>query len=357
MKTEAIQKKLLDWYTLTARSLPWRGLEDAYAIWISEVMLQQTQVETVIPYFMHWMRTFPDVLTLADAPADQVLKLWEGLGYYTRARNIHKAARIIVNEYGGHLPGSVAELRKLPGIGAYIAGAIASIAFSQHEPALDGNGMRVLSRLEKYQVPVNTTAGRKYLTEMLRGLLPSGQAGRFNQAFMDLGALVCLPRSPRCDVCPLSQECLARQEGVQEDLPIKNKRKAGPLYQVVAAVIREETRVLIDKRQTDGLLGGLWEFPGGKVDRDESYQQALVREIKEELGVAIAVGDKLGEYAHAYTHFKVNVHAFYAHITAGHPQALVSECIEWVEIDQLEKYPMGKVDRSISTDLKNHISV
>lgn len=356
MKIALIRKKLLDWYRLNARSLPWRNTEDAYAIWVSEVMLQQTQVGTVVPYFTKWMRNFPDIRTLAEAPIDQVMKAWEGLGYYSRARNLQAAACDIIEHFDGQIPKDAAELRKLPGVGDYIAGAIASIAFKQPEPALDGNGMRVLARLSNYQQPVNTSEGKRHLTHILRELLPRDEAGSFNQAIMDLGSGVCLVRQPRCDACPINTACLAKEFSLQEKLPVKNKKKPTPHYQVAAAVMLKKKSVLIAKRRPEGLLGGLWEFPGGKLVEGETLQQALVREIMEELGVQIGVGEKIGEYAHAYTHYRVNVHAFYASIHSGSPQALAAECIKWVAIENLDDYPMGKVDRWISNDLMKIVS-
>lgn len=351
MKTRTIQKCLLDWYRRDARTLPWRGAQDPYAVWVSEVMLQQTRVETVIPYYERWMRAFPDVASLARAPQDKVLKQWEGLGYYSRARNLHKAAAMILRDHGGDLPDTAEKLRELPGVGDYIAGAIASIAFGQHEPALDGNGLRVLARLRGYELPVNTARGKRDLGELLRSLLPVGVAGEFNQAIMDLGAGVCLPRSPRCDDCPLAGVCAAFAQGCQGELPVRKDKKVNPHYEVVAAVIVEDGRALIDKRSPDGLLGGLWEFPGGKVEEGEGLSQALERELCEELGVRARAGEELGVYRHAYTHFSVTVHTFFTVITGGTPRALQAEKVEWVEIARLKDYPMGKVDRSISSDL------
>jgi len=216
--------------------------------------------------------------------------------------------------------------------------------------------MRVLARLKGYDQPADTSQGKKALGGVLRSLLPDGEAGVFNQALMDLGAGVCLPRRPRCEVCPLAEECLARQQGRQNDLPVRTPKKTLPHYQVAAAVIHDGGRVLIDKRSPDGLLGGLWEFPGGKVEAGESLGQALERELLEELGVRVSMGKKLGVYRHAYTHFSVTVHAFFAGITTGTPRALQAESVAWVEIERLGDFPMGKVDRSISNDLTSILS-
>lgn len=314
-------------------------------------MLQQTRVETVIPYYQRWMAAFPDLSSLAQASDTQVLQLWEGLGYYQRARNLIKTARLLVEQCQGNFPRTIQELKKLPGVGDYVAGAIASIAFGMDEIALDGNGLRVMARLTEFRLPVNTAAGKAALGEVMREMLPRGKAGDFNQAVMDLGSLICTPRHPDCQRCPLRPACAAFRNGSQDVFPAKERKAPVPHYMVVAAVIRRCDRVLIDKRKADGLLGGLWEFPGGKVESGEDFSTALAREIKEELGVELKVGDEIGLYRHAYTHFKVTVHVFTGEITAGEPRALEAEQIEWAAIPELTQYPMGKVDRLISLSL------
>ncbi|MCJ7518053.1 MAG: A/G-specific adenine glycosylase [Anaerolineaceae bacterium] len=353
MNPVTIRKKLLAWYRKNGRCLPWRGAADPYKVWISEVMLQQTQVETVIPYYVSWMERFPDLTALAAAEEQDVLMKWEGLGYYTRARNILRCARVLDQDFGGKLPEDIDKLKTLPGIGTYIAGAIASIAFQIKAPALDGNLKRVLTRLTEFRLQVNDEKNARVLRVLLMELLPDIKPGDFNQAFMDLGAMICLPRSPLCESCPLTVECMAYQKGCQNELPVKTKKAKNPHYQVVAAVMRNDTKVLIDKRNARGLLGGLWEFPGGKVEDGESLTEALRREISEELGVKIEIGESLASYKHAYTHYKVTVHSFNARILEGNPHAKQSEQIEWVDISRLGDYPMGKVDRLISLDLQN----
>ena len=342
---------LLSWYDMNARSLPWRGHRDPYAVWISEIMLQQTRVETVIPYFLRWMGRFQSVAALAASSEQEVLNAWEGLGYYSRARSILKAAQMIVEQYGGILPQSREELQKLPGLGRYTAAAIASIAFGRDEVVLDGNVKRVLSRCFNFRVAIDTPAGEKLLWQLAEGLLPSGKAGDYNQAVMDLGATICTPRLPKCGKCPVSTLCQANLLGLQAELPVVSEKKPIPHYIVTAAVIRRDERVLIAKRSSKGLLGGLWEFPGGKVETGESFEAALQREILEELDTDIDVGEKLGTYRHAYTHFKVTLHAFHAQLVGKEPEALEASELAWVEPKRLGDYPMGKIDRMISNDL------
>ncbi len=342
---------MAQWYQSHSRDLPWRATNDPYRIWISEVMLQQTRVDTVIPYYAKWMAAFPDLESLFRAGEQEVLQLWEGLGYYSRARNLVKAARVLITEYQGRFPVTVEELRKLPGVGEYMAGALASIAMGRDEIALDGNGLRVIARLVEYSTPINIPISKQEIGDIMRQMLPPGRAGDFNQAIMDLGSLICTPKNPHCASCPLRSECRAFRQGKPEAYPIKARKAPIPHYVVVAAVIREENRVLIDKRRADGLLGGLWEFPGGKVETGEDLPGALKREILEELGVSLIVENEIGQYKHAYTHYRVTVHVFNGRIPRGEPRALEADEIRWVDISDLDQFPMGKVDRLISRAL------
>ncbi len=350
MPTE-FARRLLDWYGQHARQLPWRGHADPYAVWISEIMLQQTRVETVIPYFERWMSRFPTIQALAQADEQEVLHTWEGLGYYSRARNLHRAARDVMTRFDGQLPASLTDLESLPGIGRYTAGAIASMAFGLDAPALDGNLRRVLARVFDLDMPIRSPLGQETLDRLLVEHLPPGQAGDFNQALMDLGATLCLPRSPDCGRCPIMELCQARQLGVQEERPVTAERRAVPHYTVTAAVIQRGGQVLIAQRKPDGLLGGMWEFPGGKQEPGESLTDCLEREILEEMDATIAVGAELGVFRHAYTHFKVTLHAFYCALTGGEPRAVEVSDIRWVRLDELAAFPMGKIDRQISRHL------
>lgn len=346
-----ISRKLLDWYEQNKRSLPWRDHPDPYHIWVSEIMAQQTRLETVIPYYQRWLQRFPDIRSLAQADQNEVLHLWEGLGYYSRARNLHAAAQQVLEKYDGRLPSNLEQLIALPGIGRYTAGAITSLAFGQDQPLVDGNVKRVLSRIYNLQEAVDTGAGEKQVWALARQLLPPGRAADFNQALMDLGAMVCLPRNPRCDVCPLADDCQANQLGLQEELPHRKPKVEVPHHTVTGAVIRQGDRVLIAQRPADGLLGGMWEFPGGKQEDGESLPACLQREIMEELGVKVEVGAMLGTFRHAYTHFKVTLHAFDCRLNGGQPQPLEAQALVWVELPQLANYPMGKIDRQIAEKL------
>ncbi len=348
-------KLLLRWYSHNARVLPWRGASDPYAVWVSEIMLQQTRVETVIPYFQKWMRRFPTLQALAVSNEQEVLKVWEGLGYYGRARNLLMAARIVLQDHAGILPGETRQLRELPGIGSYIAAAIASIAFGKGVAALDANGERVLARFYAVSQPVNTPAGKKVLSGLAGSLIPPGRAGDFNQALMDLGSLVCTPQRPRCETCPLAAACQAFMHGLQASLPMKTKKASVPHYQVAAAVILRDGRYLITRRPSNGLLGGMWEFPGGKLEPGEDLPACLKREIMEELGTRIRVGEELGVFEHAYTHFSVTVHAFYCRLTGRKPQPLQVSDLRWVKAAEMHDFPMGKVDRLISRVIETNV--
>ncbi len=279
-----------------------------------------------------------------------MLAAWEGLGYYSRARNLQRAAQFVMQKYRGELPGEVSALRRLPGVGRYTAGAIASIAFGLDEPALDGNIRRVLARLFNVSEPARSPGGEKRLWELATANLPAGRAGDYNQALMDLGAAICTPRNPDCAACPLLEMCQAAALGIQEQRPVMAAKSPIPHYTVTAGVIERQGQVLITQRPPQGLLGGLWEFPGGKINPGEDLTDCLKREICEELGVDIHVGKQFGAYRHAYTHFRVTLFAFCCQLSEGRlPEPLQVHDLRWVEPIELSNYPMGKIDRQIAT--------
>jgi A/G-specific adenine glycosylase len=349
-------KPLLAWFRKSARPMPWRGINDPYAIWVSEIMLQQTRVETVIPYFQNWMMRFPTIEVLAMASEQDVLSLWEGLGYYSRARNLHRAARKVVENHGGELPRDLDLLRCLPGVGVYTAAAIASLAFGMDIAAVDGNIRRVISRLFDVTEVADSPAGKKKLQSLADEHLPEGRAGDYNQALMDLGATICLPRKPDCRNCPVAKFCLALANGTQEERPVMKPKPEVPHVTVTAAVIQREDEVLLAQRPSNGLLGGMWEFPGGKQEPGESLSACLEREIREELGVGIQVGVEIGVFRHAYTHFRVTLHAFICSLDGNMPRAIEVQDVRWVELGELEKYPMGKIDRQIAKILITNVT-
>ena len=350
--TTQFARQLLDWYAENARELPWRGHPDPYAVWVSEIMLQQTRVETVIPYFQRWLERFQTVSALANAPQGEVLSLWEGLGYYSRARNLHKAARQVVSKFKGEIPQDIKNLTTLPGIGRYTAAAIASIAFGKNEPALDGNIRRVLSRVFNVTDPTRSSPGERLLWSLAEEHLPPGQAGDFNQAMMDLGATICLPKKPDCPTCPVMAICQAHALGIQEKRPVPRTKAKIPHHTVTAAVIQQDNKVMIVQRPQDGLLGGMWEFPGGKREPGEELAACLRREIIEELGAEIKIRSPFGIFKHAYTHFRVTLHAFLCTLNGSQPQLKEHTDLRWVLPEDLDEFPMGKIDRQIANKLR-----
>ncbi len=346
------------WWDAGHADLPWRRTRDPYAVWVAEIMLQQTQIAAVIPYYERWLARFPTVEALATAPLDDVLKVWEGLGYYSRARNLYAAARVVVEQYGGKLPRTVSELTKLPGIGRYTAGAIASIAFDVPAPVLDGNVVRVLSRVFDVDEDVTRPATRRRLWQLAEAVLPAVRPGDFNEALMELGQQICLPQNPRCLICPLAAVCLARQRGTQPERPVRPPRRRTPHFDVVAAVIWRDGapsaggRFLIAQRPLDGLLGGLWEFPGGKVEMGETPAAALRREIREELALEIEPGEPLAPVAHAYTHFRITLLPIHATYVSGEPQHLGVIDHAWVKLNEVDQYAFAVTDRKIIAQLR-----
>jgi A/G-specific adenine glycosylase len=320
-------KRLLAWFRRGARDLPWRRTKDPYAIWVSEVMLQQTQIATAIPYFERWMRRFPTVRELGRADLDEVLKAWEGLGYYARARNLHKAAASLKA-----LPRTAEEWRALPGVGAYTAAAIASIAHGERVAVFDGNVRRVLSRL-----------GAADASEAPK---PRGKPGDYNQALMELGQRICTPRAPRCGQCPLAADCKARASGDPERWPSKKPKKEVPHQEVAIGVIWKGDRVYVQRRREEGLLGGLWEFPGGKRERVESYEEALRREIQEETGFRVDVGPFLTTVKHRYSHFSVELHSFHCFHKKGTAPG------RWVTLEEIAELAMPKANLRILDELR-----
>lgn len=352
-----IAEPLLAWYDANKADLPWRGAPP-YHVWLSEIMLQQTQIDTVIPYYERFLQAYPTIHELAAAPLDDVLKQWEGLGYYSRARNLHKTAKIVSQDMNGEFPRTAEELKALPGIGAYTSGAVASIAFGESVPVVDGNVIRVLSRLCDIDEDVTQTSTKNKFWAIATDLVPEKRAGDYNQALMELGQKICTPRNPSCAECPVQSQCQAFANGTQEDRPVKKKRAPTPHYDVAAGLIRNDAgKLLIAQRPNDGLLGGLWEFPGGKQEKGETIQDCLKRELQEELAIDVEVGKFFVQVKHAFTHFKITLYAYecrYLGAMDGYdePQAIEAQAWAWVTEDELDNYSFGKADRDVIAALK-----
>jgi A/G-specific adenine glycosylase len=330
---------LLAWFDAHRRDLPWRRTRDPYYVWISEVMLQQTQVKTVVPYFERFVERYPDIRALARADLQDVLKSWEKMGYYARARNLHRAARYLVEHQGGEMPRDYASLRELPGVGEYIGSAVSSIAFGEPRAALDGNAKRVFARLFSIDTPFEGAATLRVLRHTADTLLDRDRAGDFNQAVMELGATVCKPTAPACADCPVVAHCGAFAAGSAETLPMKRARKTVPEYHIAVGVVSKDGRILITRRASAGLLGGLWEFPGGKVQPGETPEATCVREIGEEVSLAVEVTDYLTHVDHAYSHFKIGVDVYACRYRAGTVELRGPVDFRWILVDEIDDYP------------------
>ncbi len=351
-RKKAFQKKLLGWYQKNRRPLPWRDNIEAWPVWVSEVMLQQTQADTVIPYFQSFIKRFPTPAHLARARLQTVLKVWEGLGYYARARNLHRAAKHVHETYHGKVPLNADAFRKLPGVGPYIGAAVLSIAGGHRAAVVDGNVKRVLSRLFLLEAFANDG---KHLDEFQRraqALIPLKTPGDYNQAVMELGALICRPRRPNCAACPVNSHCRAYQGRKQDEYPKKRAKKKTPLFHIAAACILKKGRVFIARRHTSGMLGGMWEFPGGKRCPGETAEAACAREIKEELNIRIDVGPLIARVNHAYTHFKISMDIFKCRHLSGTIHLNAHSAGKWMAFADLRKYPMPMADIKALPDIE-----
>ena len=337
-----LSRPLLSWFDTNKRVLPFRENNKPYNVWVSEVMLQQTKVETVIPYFNAWIKKFPNINTVADASDRCILKSWEGLGYYSRCRNFHKAAKIIVKEYNSIIPNTWDEFRSLPGVGDYTAGAVLSIAFNKHYIAIDGNVKRVMARLtgrkklSKYN--------QNYIKSNLNKNIDKNRPGDFNQALMELGACVCLPQKPKCVECPISKTCYAFKNGPPTNYPIKEVKKKIPQYLFAGGIIRKENKILIQKRE-GRMLKGLWEVPMEKITGKRNYVEYFRKYIFDKYGYKIKFKNIITEIEHTYSHFKMKL------IVMDFIQVDDIKCVgtsfSWISMSEIDSYPFHKANHKI----------
>lgn len=361
---------LLNWYEFNRRDLPWRRTNDPYAVWISEIMLQQTQVETVIPYYDRFLCAFPAIARLAQAEEEEVLSLWKGLGYYSRARNLHRAAKVIIEKHNGVFPSNYDDIRSLPGIGDYSAGAVASIAFKQAYPAVDGNVLRVMSRWRGIEGDIGTPRVKKQITRIVEDIIPHHCPGQFNQALMDLGATCCMPRNPRCLICPLVTECEACRTGRQDSLPVKKKAKAAAEMNYAAAVICLNDSVLMQYRNNTQLLGNMWGLPLVRKDPDTDVEEELKKELGpflEARSLSLRRIKILGWVKHVFSHQIWRMEAVLFTLEAQCEQALGQELIAessrglyiepqlaWIPAEKLDVLPIPKAFQKVLALIKDY---
>ena len=352
MQNPQFAQHILDWYEKNRREMPWRNDKDPYRIWISEIMLQQTRVDQAWPYFERFISLFPTVYDLAKADQQQVLKAWEGLGYYSRARNLHAASKMIVEDYNGKLPEEYNEIIKLKGIGPYTAAAITSIAFGKPNAVVDGNVIRVITRYFGIEDDVRSGRTTKQVQEHVNKLISQEHPAEFNQGLMEIGSLVCTPTKPKCGECPISYECVATKTAKTDSIPYKSPAKKKPHKHIGVGIIEDENgKVLIALRPENVMLGGLWEFPGGKQEESETIQQTVERELKEELGVEVHAYKEFMKLKHVYSHFSITLHAFNCKLLSGTPKPKSSQEVRWVEISELEEYPFPKANKQLTERL------
>lgn len=341
-------RRLCPWFVRHQRDLPWRRDRDPYRIWVSEVMLQQTQAATVVPYFERFLRAFPTVGTLAAADEQEVLRRWEGLGYYRRARNLHRAAKEIVARHNGQLPDDPVVLRRLPGLGRYTCNAVLSQAFDRRLPILEANSQRLLSRLFGRVEDPRQPEARRWLWQAAEEILPNHEVGAFNQALMELGALVCTPASPRCSQCPLASRCVARKLGRQESIPARTPPPRVVQVQEAAVIVRRGEKVLLVQRPTTGRWAGLWEFPHGPLLDGESHEVAASRLLRQLTGLEAKLGSELLTIRHGVTRFRITLTCFQAEYTGDEFQSSFYVEGRWLSLAELAAYPVSSPQRRLA---------
>ncbi len=344
---EGMQQRLIRWYQKHGRDLPWRDTRNPYRIWVSEIMLQQTQVETVIAYYERFVAAFPSVQALAREPLQKVLLIWQGLGYYARARNLHRGARLVVSRWDGRVPDTQKELLQIPGIGRSTAGAILSLAYDRPAPILDGNVKRVLCRLFAIRRDPAKPDVLKRLWALSEVLTPGTDVHTYTQAVMDLGATICTPIDPRCTVCPLRNNCQACRRSLQHLIPVRARKEPTPHHEYALGIVRHRGRVLIRQRPEEGLLGGLWGFPNYRRRPKGTLADALHQGLHNDLGLALESGEKTGTVRHAYTHFKITLHVFECLLLPENKTHTGKADWKWIYPSRLKDYPLAASDRKV----------
>jgi A/G-specific adenine glycosylase len=348
-----VRRVLLAWFRVNQRQLPWRQEYLPYHVWISEIMGQQTQMDRVVVYFSRWIEQFPDIATVAAASEQSILKAWEGLGYYSRARNIQKTAVLLTEQYGDQIPADYRQLLALPGIGPYTAAAILSIAFNQDVPVLDANVERLFVRLLDIDQPVKAAATQSVLRTTAAGLLPSGKARLFNQALMEFGALICTPRNPACCQCPLAGCCQSRQQDTVHNRPIRTKNNKTIDIVMACAIIFHQGRYYIQQRKADDVWGSLWEFPGGRLKQGENPEQAALREVEEETELNVKNLTPYAVVVHHYTKYRVTLHSFNCVLADmnSSPVLHAASQYQWVKVNKLPDFPFPAGHRQLVAKL------
>ncbi len=347
---QRLRRRLLTWYAKHARDLPWRRSHDPYHVWVSEIMLQQTQVATVEAYFLRFLAVLPTLHDLAAADQQQVMRLWEGLGYYRRARQLHAAAQMIVDELGGQMPQDAAGLRKLPGIGRYTAGAICSIAYGQREPILEANTIRLLSRLVGYRNDPTKAVGQHMLWQTAEEILPRKNVAQFNQALMELGSLVCTPTDPSCNQCPVASLCAAHEAGLQNKIPLAKKKQSFTDLHEAAVIVRKNGRVLL-RQCTDGeRWAGLWDFPRVAIQSQNPSlaQIELADKVHKQTGIKIEPGERLKTIKHGVTRYRITLDCFTAQYKSGRVCTSKSHPVRWVKRLELAELPLSTTGRKLA---------
>ena len=346
---------ILNWYYKNNYEFPWRNNSDPYAIWLSEVMLQQTQTATVIPFYNRWLAKLPDIQSVAESHIDIILKMWEGLGYYNRARNFHTACKIIIKKHNGKMPHDLSTFSTLPGVGPYIASAVMSIAFNVPVPAIGGNAVRVSSRINSVNIPFPKS--KQIINSYLENLIDVEHPGDFNQAIMDLGRELCTPTHPSCQTCPVQNYCSSFVDNTVDKYPIRLKKQPAPNLKVAVGIIWKNNKILISRRKNGGFLGGLWEFPGGKIKQGESGSECVVRELLEELNVLVHPISHIKNVRHSYTHFSITLEAYKCQYKSGEIKAVGCADFRWVHPQEMKQLAFPRASHKLFDSIEGFVSI